>query len=53
MYFGHIRASDLILVNHEGQVVEGNRPVNAAAFTIHSQVHHARPDVVADRKSVV
>src|SRR5438309_2234448 len=47
MYFGHIRASDLILVNHEGQVVEGNRPVNAAAFTIHSQVHQARPDVVA------
>src|ERR1700726_4248851 len=41
MYFGHIRASDLILVNHEGQVVEGNRPVNAAAFTIHSQVHGA------------
>ena len=47
MYFGHIRASDLILVNHEGDVVEGDRPVNAAAFTIHSQVHQARPDVVA------
>jgi ribulose-5-phosphate 4-epimerase/fuculose-1-phosphate aldolase len=47
VYFGHIRASDLILVNHEGDVVEGNRPVNAAAFTIHSQVHAARPDVVA------
>jgi len=47
MYFGHIRASDLILVNHEGQVVEGGRPVNAAAFTIHSSVHRARPDVVA------
>jgi ribulose-5-phosphate 4-epimerase/fuculose-1-phosphate aldolase len=47
VYFGHIRASDLILVNHEGDVVEGNRPVNAAAFTIHSQVHKARPDVVA------
>jgi ribulose-5-phosphate 4-epimerase/fuculose-1-phosphate aldolase len=47
MYFGHIRASDLILVNHEGEVVEGDRPVNAAAFTIHSQVHRARPDVVA------
>ena len=47
MYFGHIRASDLILVNHQGEVVEGNRPVNAAAFTIHSQVHRARPDVVA------
>jgi len=47
MYFGHIRASDLILVSHEGEVVEGDRPVNAAAFTIHSQVHKARPDVVS------
>lgn len=47
MYFGHIRASDLILVNHEGEIVEGDRPVNAAAFTIHSQVHRARPDVVS------
>lgn len=47
MYFGHIRVSDLLLVNHEGEVVEGNRPVNAAAFTIHSQVHKARPEVAA------
>jgi ribulose-5-phosphate 4-epimerase/fuculose-1-phosphate aldolase len=47
MYFGHIKASDLILVSHEGEVVEGDRPVNAAAFTIHSQVHKARPDVVS------
>jgi ribulose-5-phosphate 4-epimerase/fuculose-1-phosphate aldolase len=47
MHFGHIRASDLILVNHRGQVVEGNHPVNGAAFAIHSQVHAARPDVVA------
>lgn len=47
MHFGHIRVSDLILVNDGGEVVEGNRPVNAAAFAIHSQVHAARPDVVA------
>ena len=47
MHFGQIRASDLILVNHEGQVVEGKRPVNTAAFVIHSQVHAARPDIVA------
>jgi ribulose-5-phosphate 4-epimerase/fuculose-1-phosphate aldolase len=47
MYFGHIKASDLILVSHQGDVVEGNRMVNAAAFTIHSQVHKARPDVVS------
>jgi ribulose-5-phosphate 4-epimerase/fuculose-1-phosphate aldolase len=47
MSFGLIRASDLILVNHEGEVVHGDRAVNVAAFAIHSQVHSARPDVQA------
>lgn len=47
MYFGQIRVSDLLLVNHQGEVVKGNKPVNAAAFAIHSQIHQARPDVVA------
>ncbi|MFM7426184.1 MAG: class II aldolase/adducin family protein [Elainella sp.] len=47
MYFGQIRVSDLLLVNDRGDVVKGNRPVNQAAFAIHSQVHAARPDIVA------
>ena len=47
MNFKHIRVSDLILVNRDGEVVEGDHAVNAAAFAIHSQVHEARPDVVA------
>jgi ribulose-5-phosphate 4-epimerase/fuculose-1-phosphate aldolase len=47
MHFSHIRASDLILVNHQGDVVQGDRPVNGAAFAIHSQVHAARTDAVA------
>lgn len=47
MHFGHIRASDLILVNESGEVVESDRLVNRSAFTIHSRVHAARPDVVA------
>jgi ribulose-5-phosphate 4-epimerase/fuculose-1-phosphate aldolase len=47
MSFSHIRVSDLILVNDRGEVVEGDAAVNAAAFAIHSQVHAARPDVVA------
>lgn len=47
MPFAHIRVSDLILVNDQGEVVDGRHPVNAAAFAIHSQVHAARPDVVA------
>ncbi|MFE7437922.1 class II aldolase/adducin family protein [Streptomyces tendae] len=45
--FAHIAVSDLVLVNSEGQVVEGGHHVNQAAFTVHSQVHAARPDVVA------
>jgi ribulose-5-phosphate 4-epimerase/fuculose-1-phosphate aldolase len=47
MDFSQIRAGDLVLVDHEGTVVEGNGPVNRAAFAIHSQVHLARPDVIA------
>jgi ribulose-5-phosphate 4-epimerase/fuculose-1-phosphate aldolase len=45
--FKQIRVSDLLLVNDQGTVVEGDAPVNGAAFAIHSQVHAARPDVVA------
>ena len=46
MSFKQIRTSDLLLVHHSGEVVEGDWPVNAAAFAIHSAVHAARPDVV-------
>jgi ribulose-5-phosphate 4-epimerase/fuculose-1-phosphate aldolase len=45
--FSLIRVSDLVLVDHGGQVVEGDHAVNQAAFAIHSQVHAARPEVVA------
>ncbi|KAI8368055.1 class II aldolase/adducin N-terminal [Blakeslea trispora] len=44
-YFGHIKASDLILVDHEGAIVRGKYPVNKAAFIIHAAIHKARPDV--------
>src|SRR6201996_3228825 len=47
MHFGHIRVSDLVMVNEKGEVVEGNRPVNESAFAIHSRGHQARPDGVA------
>ncbi len=47
MSFKQIRAADLLLVNHNGEVVEGSWPVNAAAFAIHAAVHAARPDVIA------
>ncbi|AIA05364.1 class II aldolase/adducin family protein [Streptomyces noursei] len=47
MSFALLTVSDLILVNGDGKVVEGRHHVNQAAFTIHAQVHRARPDVVA------
>ena len=49
--FGHnfklMTVSDLICVDHTGEVVIGDRPVNTAAFAIHSELHKARPDVIA------
>ncbi len=47
MHFSMIKQSDLQLVNHAGEVVEGDRAVNGAAVAIHCAVHAARPDVVA------
>lgn len=46
-HFGHVRVSDLLLVNEAGDVVAGEGRVNPAGFAIHSAVHAARPDVVA------
>jgi ribulose-5-phosphate 4-epimerase/fuculose-1-phosphate aldolase len=43
----HLKASDLILVNEAGDVVEGGpvRLLNKAAFMIHHAVHTARPEI--------
>src|SRR3954452_15273360 len=38
-HFALIKVSDLVLVDHSGDVVEGRYGVNRAAFAIHSQVH--------------
>ncbi|WP_426572853.1 class II aldolase/adducin family protein [Aquihabitans sp. McL0605] len=47
MSFKQITVDDLILANHNGEVVEGSWPLNRAAFAIHSSIHEARPDVIA------
>ncbi|KAH0334550.1 class II aldolase, partial [Aureobasidium melanogenum] len=48
VHFGMLKASDMVQINEEGQVVGGNRvAVNAAGFAIHSAIHRARPDVNA------
>ncbi|EPS45888.1 hypothetical protein H072_134 [Dactylellina haptotyla CBS 200.50] len=43
-----LTAEDLILVNHEGKVIDGGRVrlLNAAAYMIHHAIHEARPDVM-------
>jgi ribulose-5-phosphate 4-epimerase/fuculose-1-phosphate aldolase len=47
--FKHMRVSDLVLVNEKGDVCEGGNmhAINKAGFMIHSEIHKARPDVVA------
>lgn len=45
--FKQMRVSDLLLVNHTGEVVEGKGLLNGAAFTIHSQIHMAHPEITA------
>ena len=47
VHFSQISVSDLLLVNHDGKVVQGDKDVNVAAFAIHSRLHKARPDVNA------
>jgi ribulose-5-phosphate 4-epimerase/fuculose-1-phosphate aldolase len=47
VHFSRIRVSDLVLVNHDGEVVEGEYAINSAAFAIHSRIHAAHTDIVA------
>ncbi len=46
LLFDEIRASNLVTVDREGQVVGPRSDVNAAGFSIHGAVFSARPDVV-------
>ena len=47
MSFKRVCVSDLLLMNHAGEVVIGDRPVNRAAFVLHAANHERRPEVVA------
>lgn len=44
LHFSEIRASDLIMVDAGGKVVEGKYPMEETAFYLHSRIHHANPD---------
>ncbi|MFT7476407.1 MAG: ribulose-5-phosphate 4-epimerase/fuculose-1-phosphate aldolase [Verrucomicrobiales bacterium] len=45
--FKVVEVDDLLCVNHDGEILHGNRPLNNAAFAIHGAIHAARPDVVS------
>ncbi|KAH7176394.1 class II aldolase and Adducin N-terminal domain protein [Dactylonectria macrodidyma] len=48
VHFGMLKASDMVHIDEDGQVIGGNKTaVNAAGFTIHSAIHRARPDIHA------
>ncbi|BCW89212.1 Decarboxylase NovR [Alphaproteobacteria bacterium SO-S41] len=51
VHFSRIKVSDLMLVSHHGEIVvppvKTKARLNRAAFAIHSELHKARPDVVA------
>ncbi|WP_341720866.1 class II aldolase/adducin family protein [Micromonospora sp. FIMYZ51] len=51
LHFGLVCASDLLLVDAAGAVVQTgrsrHRTINPAGYAIHSHIHSARPDVVA------
>jgi ribulose-5-phosphate 4-epimerase/fuculose-1-phosphate aldolase len=46
-WFGRIKVSDLVQVDHGGNILSGDGPINQAGFSIHSAIHKSRPDVVA------
>jgi ribulose-5-phosphate 4-epimerase/fuculose-1-phosphate aldolase len=48
VHFGMLKASDMVHIDEDGQVIGGNKTaVNAAGFMIHSAIHRARPDINA------
>jgi ribulose-5-phosphate 4-epimerase/fuculose-1-phosphate aldolase len=47
MHFSQVRVSDLLLVDHDGRVVQGKWAVNRAGFVLHSAIHKSNPDVLA------
>ena len=47
VHFAQVKVSNLILVDHDGMVVEGEYAVNRAGFVLHAAVHEMHPDIVA------
>jgi ribulose-5-phosphate 4-epimerase/fuculose-1-phosphate aldolase len=47
VHFSQVKCSNLILADHNGQVVEGEYAINRAGFVLHAAVHEFHPDIVA------
>lgn len=47
VHFAQVKLSNLILVDHQGTVIEGNYAVNRAGFVLHAAVHDAHPDIIS------
>jgi ribulose-5-phosphate 4-epimerase/fuculose-1-phosphate aldolase len=45
--FAHVQVSNLVLVDHEGDVVEGRYAANRAGFVLHAAIHAHNPQIVA------
>lgn len=45
--FSRITVGDLLLVDENGNILQGNHPLNLGAFVIHSEIHKRRPEVVS------
>jgi ribulose-5-phosphate 4-epimerase/fuculose-1-phosphate aldolase len=45
--FTRMRVSDLVLVDHSGNLIHGRQPVNPVGVMLHSAIHRAYPEVTA------
>lgn len=47
VHFSQVKMSNLVLADHQGNVVEGRHALNRAGFVLHGAVHEEYPDVIA------
>lgn len=45
--FSRMKASDVVHMNHAGDLLEGSRPINPVGLLLHAAIHRARPEVMA------
>ena len=45
--FNRIKTSDLVQVDHGGNILVGDRPVNPVGLVLHAAIHRARPEITA------